>query len=188
MSWYQHQKRDINEDLDHILMRCESPGRELIWAAARTLWLERATVWPELSLGTILGCGLAEFRDGNGKVDQGARRLYRILISESAYLIWRLRNERVIEGPPKVWIEEIENKFRFVIKQRLQIDRVLANRPRKGKCPALPSKLVLETWSKILDHGQSLPADWLREPRVLVGTRAFPPRTPYRQDNSQGIG
>ncbi|KAJ7230510.1 hypothetical protein GGX14DRAFT_344576, partial [Mycena pura] len=177
------------EDLDHILVRCESPGRELIWAAARTLWLERATAWPEVSLGTILGCGLAEFRDGRGKVDQGARRLYRILISESAYLIWRLRNEHVIDrdGVPAP-AEEIENKFKFAINQRLQMDKVLANRPRKGKCPALPSKLVLATWSGILDDEQSLPADWLREPRVLVGKRAFPPRIPYRQNNSQGIG
>ncbi|KAJ7214495.1 hypothetical protein GGX14DRAFT_392521 [Mycena pura] len=179
----------VLEDLDHILVRCESPGRELIWVAARTLWLERETVWPEVSLGTILGCGLAEFRDGNRGTDQGARRLYRILMSESAYLIWRLRNERVIDwdGVPAS-VEEIENKFKFVVNQRLQMDKVLANRPHKGKQPALPSKLVLETWSGILDHGQSLPADWLREPRVLVGKRAFPPGTPCRQSDNQGIG
>ncbi|KAJ7189660.1 hypothetical protein GGX14DRAFT_408648 [Mycena pura] len=66
--------------------------------------------------------------------------------------------------------------------------KVLANRPRKGKRPALPSKLVLATWSGILDDEQSLPADWLREPRVLVGKHALPPRIPYRQNNSQGIG
>ncbi|KAJ7192375.1 hypothetical protein GGX14DRAFT_537760 [Mycena pura] len=177
------------EDLNHILVRCECPGRALVWKAAQALWLERATEWPEVSLGTILGCGLAEFRDGRGKVDQGARRLYRILMSESAYLIWRLRNERVIDraGEPASE-EEIENKFKFVINQRLQMDKVLANRPRGGQRPALLPKLVLETWSGTLDNELSLPKDWLREPRVLVGSRAFPPRTPYRQNNSQGIG
>ena len=110
-------------------------------------------------------------------------------MSESAYLIWRLRNERVIDraGEPASE-EEIENKFKFVINQRLQMDKVLANRPRGGKRPALPPKLVLETWSGILDNELSLPKDWLREPRVLVGSRAFPPRTPYRQNDSQGIG
>ncbi|KAJ7193267.1 hypothetical protein GGX14DRAFT_379333, partial [Mycena pura] len=174
------------EDLEHILVRCESPGQALIWNAARTLWLERESDWPTVSLGTILGCGLAEFRDGRGKFDQGARRLYRILMSESAYLIWRLRNERVIdrEGEPAS-VEEIENKFKFIINQRLQMDKILANRPRKGKRPSLALKLVLETWSRIIDDAQSLPTDWLREPRVLVGSRAFPPRTPDRQD---GIG
>ncbi|KAJ7226846.1 hypothetical protein GGX14DRAFT_347280, partial [Mycena pura] len=157
------------EDLDHILMRCESPGRELVWQAARALWLEREAEWPELSLGVILGCGLAEFRDERGLVDHGARRLYRILISESAYLIWRLRNERVIDrdGVPAPE-EEIENKFRFIINQRLQMDKILANRPRKGKRPALSPKLVLDTWSALLDDMQSLPANWLGEPKGIA--------------------
>ncbi|KAJ7220149.1 hypothetical protein GGX14DRAFT_355177 [Mycena pura] len=181
------------EDLQHILVQCECPGRKLVWEAARALWLEREADWPEVSLGTILGCGLAEFRDTRGKIDLGARRLYRILMSESAYLIfpiiWRLRNECVIgrSGEPAS-NEEIENKFKFVMNQRLQMDKVLANRPRRGKRPALPQKMVLATWSGILDNELSLPKDWLREPRVLVGNRAFPPRTPYRQNNSQGIG
>ncbi|KAJ7203279.1 hypothetical protein GGX14DRAFT_535913 [Mycena pura] len=190
------------EDLEHILVRCESPGREMIWAAAKTLWLERQKTWPEilyhfiqfslavtLSLGTILGCGLAEFRDSRGKIDRGAQRLYRVLISESAYLIWRLRNERVIDrdGEPASE-EEIVNKFKFTINQRLQMDRLLANRPRRGKLPKLPPKLVLATWSGIMDNEHSLPTDWLGEPRVLVGNRAFPPRTPFRQDENQGIG
>ncbi|KAJ7206584.1 hypothetical protein GGX14DRAFT_396969 [Mycena pura] len=46
-------------------------------------------------------CGLAEFRDeGQGRPwgNHGAQRLYRILISESAYQIWTLRNERAIEN------------------------------------------------------------------------------------------
>ncbi|KAJ7193978.1 hypothetical protein GGX14DRAFT_378382 [Mycena pura] len=170
------------EDLNHILVQCKSPERELIWAAASTLWRERGGAWPEVSLGTILGCGLAEFRNSRGKVDRGTRRLYRILMSESAYLIWRLRNDRVIDrdGAPAS-TEEIENKFKFVVNQRLQMDKILANRPRRGRRPALPPKLVLETWSGLLDNGQSLPADWLSEPRVLVGSCAFPPRTPYQQ-------
>lgn len=76
---------DVLEDLEHIMMGCESPGQELIWKAAKTLWLEKETTWPEVSLGTILGCGLAEFRDDGGKIKRGAQRLYRILMSESAY-------------------------------------------------------------------------------------------------------
>ncbi|KAJ7195934.1 hypothetical protein GGX14DRAFT_376591 [Mycena pura] len=179
----------VVESLEHILIHCESPGRELIWKAAETLWLERKSEWPEISLGTVLGCGLAEFRDSGGKIDRGTQRLYRILISESAYQIWRLRNERVIDrdGVPASE-EEIVNKFKFAINQRLQMDKLLANRPRKWKLPALPPRLVLTTWSGIMDDAQHLPADWLREPRVLVGSRAFPPRTPPRSDDSRGIG
>ncbi|KAJ7690494.1 hypothetical protein B0H17DRAFT_936010 [Mycena rosella] len=86
---------EVLEDLEHILVDCKSPGREIVWKAAKALWLEKETQWPEVSLGTILGCGLAEFRDDGGKVKRGTQRLYRILMSESAYLIWR-----VSKSPP----------------------------------------------------------------------------------------
>jgi ribonuclease HI len=179
---------DEIEDLEHILIGCQSPGREIIWKAAETLWLERESDWPTVSLGTILGCGLAEFRDDKGKPKRGTQRLYRILMSESAYMIWRLRNDRVIsrDGEPAT-TDEIMNKWKFVINQRLQVDRTLASRPKMGKRPALAPQLVLATWSNTLDDEYSLPADWLREPRVLVGSRAFP-QTPPRRPNSRGIG
>ncbi|KAJ6480546.1 hypothetical protein C8R47DRAFT_1050204 [Mycena vitilis] len=175
------------EDLEHIMTGCASPGQELIWNAAKTLWLEKESNWPEVSLGSILGCGLAEFRDDAGKVKRGTQRLYRILMSESAYLIWKLRNDRVIsrDGVPASE-EEITNKWRFAINQRLQMDKLMANRPLRGKRPALAPHLVLETWSKTLDNERSLPANWLREPRVLVGSRAFSQTS--RRQNSRGIG
>ncbi|KAJ7789693.1 hypothetical protein B0H13DRAFT_1454932, partial [Mycena leptocephala] len=121
-------------------------------------------------LGSILGCGLAEFKDEKGKLKRGSQRLYRILISKSAYLIWKLRNNRVIsrDGEPAAE-DEIMNKWKFALNQRLQVDKLLANRPIKGKSPALAPQLVLETWSNTLDEESSLPANWLREPRVLVG-------------------
>jgi ribonuclease HI len=177
----------VTEDLEHILLKCESPGRATIWRAAEALWREKESEWPELSLGTILGCGLAEFRDEKGKIKQGSQRLYRILMSETAYLTWKLRNERVIsrDGAPATE-EEIINKWKFTINQRLQVDIILANRPRKGKRPALAPHLVIETWSKTLDNEHKLPANWLREPRVLVGSRAFTQTHPRRR--SQGIG
>ncbi|KAJ7192600.1 hypothetical protein GGX14DRAFT_379962, partial [Mycena pura] len=134
--------------------------------------------WPTVSLGTILGCGLADFRDPGGKLKRGTQRLYRISMSESAYLIWRLRNDRVIsrDGTPATE-DEIVNKWKFMVNQRLQVDITLANRPVKGKRPTLAPQLILATWSDTLtlDSEQSLPANWLRELRVLVGSRAFPP-------------
>jgi ribonuclease HI len=137
---------EVFEDLEHILVGCQSPGQEIIWQAAEKLWLEKEANWPEVSLGTILGCGLAEFRDGRGKLKEGTRRLYRILMSESAYLIWRIRNERVISrnGAPAME-EEIVNKWKFAINQWLQVEKVLANRPIKGKRPALVPQLVIAT-------------------------------------------
>ncbi|KAJ7300996.1 hypothetical protein DFH08DRAFT_724771 [Mycena albidolilacea] len=84
------------EDLKHILTTCSSPGAELIWSAAEKLWREKEPEWPEISIETILGCGLVDLRDESGKKKRGPERMYRILISESAYTIWMLRNDRVI--------------------------------------------------------------------------------------------
>ncbi|KAJ6523983.1 hypothetical protein B0H19DRAFT_1276679 [Mycena capillaripes] len=116
----------VLEDVEHILVECASPGQEII------------------SLGTVLGCSLAEFRDEKGKIDRGAQRLYRILMSESAYAIWLLRNDRVIkrDGEPATE-EEIINKWKFAINHKLQMDKLMANRQRRGKRPALAPKLLL---------------------------------------------
>ncbi|KAJ7928295.1 hypothetical protein B0H13DRAFT_1597701 [Mycena leptocephala] len=109
---------DIVEELEHILLGCASPGQEIIWRAAESLWHEKETHWPAVSLGTILGCGLAEFRDEKGRLKRGTQRLYRILISESAYLIWRLRNDRVISrGGTPATEDEIVNKWKFAVNQ-----------------------------------------------------------------------
>ncbi|KAJ6587986.1 hypothetical protein B0H19DRAFT_1300332 [Mycena capillaripes] len=60
-------------DLEHILLKCERPGQELIWKLTRDLWLEKHSRWPDLSLGSILGCGLVSLRDNDGKFFQGLR-------------------------------------------------------------------------------------------------------------------
>ncbi|KAJ7733235.1 hypothetical protein DFH07DRAFT_871011 [Mycena maculata] len=166
------------EDLEHILVKCECPGQETIWKATKNLWLEKEAQWPEVNLGTILGCGLADFRDDKGRPKRGTQRLYRILMSDY----------RVISrGGALATKDEIINKWKFNINQRLQVDIGLENRPIKGRRPTLTSQLVLETWSGVLDDGHRLPANWLREPRVLVGNQASPQTQPHQQ-NSRGIG
>ncbi|KAF8164276.1 hypothetical protein K438DRAFT_1477670, partial [Mycena galopus ATCC 62051] len=158
------------EDLEHILISCDSPGAKLIWKAAETLWLEKETAWPEITLGGILGCGLAQFKDDTGKPNHGARRLYRILVSESAYAIWLLRNERVIAraGSPLTEAEVI-NKWICRLNLRLQQDILLANRSARKNRPHLAPTLVKETWSGTLDDEVKLPTNWLKDSRVLVG-------------------
>ncbi|KAJ7781921.1 hypothetical protein DFH07DRAFT_728803 [Mycena maculata] len=179
---------DATEDLEHILLKCTCPGWEIVWKAAETLWREKKEEWPTASLGTILGCGLAEFQDEKGKIKQGTQRLYRILMSESAYLIWKLRNEwRITQNGTPASEQEILNRWKSTINQRPQVDLVLANRPRKGKHPALTPQLVINTWSGTLDNELNLPADWTWEHRVLVGNHALTQAHP-RQRNSRGIG
>ncbi|KAJ6536953.1 hypothetical protein B0H19DRAFT_1079352 [Mycena capillaripes] len=166
---------DTEESIEHILTECESPGQEIVWREVESLWARKNDKWPSLSLGGVLGCGLANFRNGDGKRDEGAERLYRILMSEAAYLIWRLRNERVLtpgrNGEPATE-QEIVNRWNYQVNYRLQVDITLANRPPDRKKPALAPKKILETWSGTLENEGSMPNNWLREPRVLVGGRA----------------
>ena len=54
------------------------------------LWMQRYSKELPISEGTILGRGLANFRNNEGKPGVAKNRLYRILITESAHLIWVL--------------------------------------------------------------------------------------------------
>ncbi|KAJ6564118.1 hypothetical protein B0H19DRAFT_942602 [Mycena capillaripes] len=172
---------ETEESLEHTLIDCHSPGQEIVWKAAEIVWAGKQREWPTVSLGGVLGCGLADFRDEQGKRDGGAERLYRILMSEAAYLIWKIRNDRVINrnGEPATEAE-IMNKWKYNIEHHIQVDIALANRPPKGGRPALAPQLVWDTWSGTL----VLPPNWLKNPRVLVGSRVQQTKT----QTQNGVG
>ncbi|KAJ7670166.1 hypothetical protein DFH06DRAFT_981264, partial [Mycena polygramma] len=79
------------ESLEHILFECRCPGQSEIWKLARELWALKLGVMPAPTMGGILGCCLASFESESKSKPSGVNRLFRILISESAYLIWKLR-------------------------------------------------------------------------------------------------
>jgi hypothetical protein len=113
------------DSLEHILFYCEAPGRERVWELAKALWEKKAPaehMWP--GLGMILSCGLATFKTEEGERNYGAERLYRILVSESAKLIWTLRCERVIADTQTTLTEsEVEARWYKVLNERLNLDR-----------------------------------------------------------------
>ncbi|KAJ7046149.1 hypothetical protein C8F04DRAFT_938809 [Mycena alexandri] len=169
------------EDLEHIVLRCRRPGQQQVWELAKNLWLKKHGVWPELSLGAILGSGLASITDEKGRNLPGASRLYRILISESFFAIWKIRNDCVIgNGGVPLPASEIQNNWLFAVNQRLDLDRVMTNRKKYGAVSIQPL-LVLQTWANTLKNETELPQNWLIGPRVLVGIEpnqpsATPPR------------
>lgn len=170
------------EDLEHIVLKCRRPGQSLVWSLAKDLWLRKHPSWPELSLGTILGCGLATFSDEKGHDLPGTARLYRILISESLFVIWKVRNESVISrtGVP-LPENHIHNKWLHAVNLRLRFDCILTNHAKYGKQNSIKPSLVLQTWRSTLMNEEKLPENWTREPRVLVGTEpqsSHPPSQP----------
>ncbi|KAJ3816644.1 hypothetical protein F5880DRAFT_1626472 [Lentinula raphanica] len=160
----------VPETMEHILLECECSGQKEIWEMAESLWENQKTEWIRPELGIILGCGVVSLRDGNKKLLPGESRLYRIIVSESAHLIWKLRNERVINERPPFSKAQIERRWRTTIQGRYQIDCILTSN-KFGK-RQLPSRVKSRTWGKVIQTAQ-LPSGEDREGiGVLVGERA----------------
>jgi ribonuclease HI len=154
------------ETMEHILTICATPARKQIWDLVNSLWLKRHNEAFEPSLGNVLGCGMPNFT-ADEKPLTGKTRLYKILISESAFLIWKLRCERAIAG--KTHSEtEIHNRWIGTINSRLTIDCVLTD-ARAFERKALSGKLIQSTWHKCLMNESDLPDDWYLRTGVLVG-------------------
>ena len=108
---YEHREKCYScgidtESLEHILTECDNIESKTIWHLAKRAWTNHHKDWPTLSLGLILGCGALNIPTTQGETSSsgnrlnaqrhGCSRLLRILISESAHLIWVLRCERTI--------------------------------------------------------------------------------------------
>lgn len=161
------------DSMDHVLAECDIPGQKLIWALAKDLCLKKTQKWPGIhNTACVIAASLADFKSQDGKKQGGNNRFYRIVITESAWLIWKLRNERVVGGLPKEqWPSEdvIRNKWIAAINARLTLDIAMTH-PRFGK-KSIPTKTVLRTWKGSLYDETALPDDWTRKGEVLVSTR-----------------
>jgi hypothetical protein len=165
------------ENMEHILVKCKSNARTLTWKLANDLWLNRHNTPLPSDLGGILGCGLANYTRNN-KPDKGKNRLYRIIVSETAFIVWKLRNERRIRDKDSTTDtpeSEIRNRWLNAINKRLTIDRCLTDGKRFGK-RALDWKVVKSTWTRCLKDEESLPTDWYKRRGVLVGISQPAPR------------
>ena len=158
------------EDMEHILKTCKAKPRVKAWELANVLWNRRYPTLLPTELGDILGCGLVNFmRDG--KPDKGKNRLFRIIVSETAYLIWKMRNERRIrdnDGPDMTMEPEIRKRWTNAINRRLTINRTLTDE-RRFKKKAMDEKIVRATWSGCLKNEEYLPQSWPTNKGVLVG-------------------
>ncbi|KZV81863.1 hypothetical protein EXIGLDRAFT_588143, partial [Exidia glandulosa HHB12029] len=136
-----------NESMEHILTECPGNGQETIWALARDFWKNKHPHWPKPSLGSILSCTSTSF-GGTAKRTRATNRMYRILIAESAHLIWKLRCRRIFNSatptqPPTH--AEVQHKWKHAMEQRMQLDFYMSLKGPSTK--SLPRKLVAKTWS-----------------------------------------
>lgn len=113
------------EDMEHILTSCKTKMRELTWKLVNNLWRRCSNSPLPHRLGDILGCSLAEFRKNN-RPDKGKNRLYHILVSETAFLIWKMRNKQRIRDEDSTTHEasehEVRKRWTHALNKRLTID------------------------------------------------------------------
>ncbi|KAK7018665.1 hypothetical protein VNI00_018351, partial [Paramarasmius palmivorus] len=140
------------ETLQHILLECTTAGQAEVWEEAETVWREATASddWEQPTLDVIMACANVSF--GADELEtRGKTRLYQILVLEAAFLIWKMRNERVInESGPKN-LREIKNRWKYTIDSRRKIDVLLTNKRRYGK-KALSKGLVSATWGEERDQ------------------------------------
>ncbi|PCH33462.1 hypothetical protein WOLCODRAFT_62648, partial [Wolfiporia cocos MD-104 SS10] len=100
--------------------------------------------------------------------------LYRIVVSESAHLIWTLQCAHRIEhlDDPVHYPShaEISHRWLRAMNTRLHLDQELTR--LKFSRRALSRSLVLDTWTGTLRDQRGLPHNWLSCREVLVGIDA----------------
>jgi hypothetical protein len=159
----------VPETLEHIMLVCGAPERQIIWNLAKQLWESKYPSWPTLTYGTVLGCSLTKFKTNKGLPMRHKDRLFSIIVSISWRTIWLIRNDRRLGKPPRLYSPKgVHNMWLRLINAALRRDCILADEDRFGNM-ALKEDLVLCTWSGLLLDEDSLPVNWLKEKGVLVG-------------------
>ncbi|KAI0753370.1 hypothetical protein C8Q80DRAFT_1097549, partial [Daedaleopsis nitida] len=111
------------ESMSHILFECASVGRGTVWELLKETWKATGAAWREPCWGNIVGAACATFRASRGKRDTAKEARWAILATESAYLIWKLRCERVIQNEGcEFSIREVTNRWYSTMDQRLSLD------------------------------------------------------------------
>ena len=155
---------NTEDSMMHILTECRASGQDKIWKLAEELWERRGLPWVTPTIGLILGSNTINFRNPKGKVLRGANRLYAILITESAYLIWKLRCEWKIqneEDPEKIPSEDqIHRQWSYTINKRFRMECLMTNKYRYGS-KALNTDLIERTWWPVILDRESFPDDWI---------------------------
>ncbi|KAI0331331.1 hypothetical protein GY45DRAFT_1322330 [Cubamyces sp. BRFM 1775] len=162
----------VEDDLCHILTKCTAPGRAEMWALAKALLERRKIRVPETpTLGLFLGSPLLDLKNEEGKARPGASRLAKIVLSETAHSIWKLRCERVIawEGQHKTHdAVVVDRTWHAAMDSRLLLDQQMTKKALAGG-RVMDADVVLRTWAGVVGRAGGLPEDWVDLAGVLVG-------------------
>lgn len=180
-------KCNVTESMDHILFQCEAVGRSQVWELLREHWEGTGYEPRELCWGTIVGAPCMTARaDGGVRLLDAKSELWTILATESAYLVWKLRCERVIQNEGSEFtVAEVENRWRSVILGRAVLDHRSTAKSLGSR--ALNEEAVQSTWAPLARNIAENQAEFeVSSSEVLAGIirRLSKRRTPNRSSNT----
>lgn len=114
------------ESVDHILLECRWTHQNKAWDYIGEIWKTINKVennnneWKKPSIGLIRGIGAVQIKKGE-RADKGLTSLYKILITETVWILWKGRNERVINDN-HIDEKEILWKIKDRLVERMQLD------------------------------------------------------------------
>ncbi|EPT04797.1 hypothetical protein FOMPIDRAFT_32600, partial [Fomitopsis schrenkii] len=154
----------VEESMEHIITKCEADGQRETWRLTAELWAMTGLQWPEMTLADTLSTPFRRWKkDGEKKLQGGTDRLWRILVTEATFLIWKLRCERVISHSEEDgWTHtktEIRNRWMAAVTKRMR-DDVASTHWRHGTLAVKKTK-VMNTWHAVLENSDKLPKDWI---------------------------
>lgn len=147
------------EDLEHILVGClMAPWKDAVWREVVKILniatprnnedCEPPTFW------RILGVGLYSHRN------KPRERTYKVLISEAAFVIWKLRNAQRIRGEritPGRAISTLHEALFRRAKTDLTMTRLSEMRLDKGRITA---KLIQDSWVNLVEYDYTGKPRW----------------------------
>src|SRR5260370_35711885 len=167
-------KCDSPETMQHILFNCDTNQSNLIWSIAKEVCTCKNIPWLiSLDITTIMALPLLKVHSPEGNIQNGATHLFLIVMSECAFLIWKLRCKRILdvtpEEPEKIRLpQEAHNQMLATINNRLDQDKILTSRKRQRyRTKGLPEHLMLSTWAGTLSNKSSIPENWICASGVL---------------------
>ncbi|KAI0737441.1 hypothetical protein C8Q80DRAFT_1222881 [Daedaleopsis nitida] len=161
---------DETETMEHILFDCAAVGRGTVWELLEETWSLTKKQWTDPCWGNTLGAGCTVLLTSRGKRDTVSEALWMTLASESLYLIWKLRCERVIQNDgEELSIRAVENRWYSTMDQRLDLDRKVAALSKRKKNKR--QEMVERTWEPILMGSEGQVPERAINMGVLVGIK-----------------
>lgn len=147
------------ETMEHLMTKCTHEGINMVWAKAEHVWEQgyesRKYQWQKPSIADMLGIGLRTFKktsdtEKKKDIDLGPTRLFKILVMETMWFIWRWRNKVRIERT-ETTLAEMLNSWQHTIATRAILDMTMIKDLEDGtKRGEKAADLIRMTWDGLV--------------------------------------